>query len=127
MDASRDVLIENGIWLCQYPVPLEQSNSLGLVTKLTHAESGQWQGSLAVVPLLKSRKWKPYSSWCIGSLALVTGGNTVNYRFHMSVAAVRTTLDKNALREELSEIFRFEYLGDIGMDALLAGEPFEKK
>ena len=54
MAACRDALIENGIWLCQYPVPVEQSNSLGLVTKLTHAESGQWQSSLAVVPLPKA-------------------------------------------------------------------------
>lgn len=54
MDACRDALIENGIWLCQYPVPVEQINSLGLVTKLTHAESGQWQSSLAVVPLPKA-------------------------------------------------------------------------
>ncbi|ATD82522.1 MULTISPECIES: ERF family protein [Desulfovibrio] len=54
MDACRDALIENGIWLCQYPVPVEQPNSLGLVTKLTHAESGQWQSSLAVVPLPKA-------------------------------------------------------------------------
>ena len=29
MDACRDALIENGIWLCQYPVPVEQPNSLG--------------------------------------------------------------------------------------------------
>ena len=36
----------------QYPVPAE-SGYLGLVTKLTHAESGQWQSSLAVVPLPK--------------------------------------------------------------------------
>ena len=54
MDASRNALIENGIWLCQYPVPVEQPNSIGLVTKLTHAESGQWQSSLAVVPLPKA-------------------------------------------------------------------------
>ena len=54
MDACRNALIENGIWLCQYPVPVEQPNSLGLVTKLTHAESGQWQNSLAVVPLPKA-------------------------------------------------------------------------
>ena len=54
MDACRDALIENGIWLCQYPVPAEQPNSLGLVTKLTQAESGQWQSSLAVVPLPKA-------------------------------------------------------------------------
>ena len=54
MEACRDALIENGIWLCQYPVPVEQPNSLGLVTKLTHAESGQWQSSLAAVPLPKA-------------------------------------------------------------------------
>ena len=54
MDACRNALIENGIWLCQYPVPVEQPNSLGLVTKLTHVESGQWQSSLAVVPLPKA-------------------------------------------------------------------------
>ncbi len=54
MDACRTALIDNGIWLCQYPVPVEQPNSIGLVTKLTHAESGQWQSSLAVVPLPKA-------------------------------------------------------------------------
>ena len=54
MEACRDALIENGIWLCQYPVPVESPNSLGLVTKLMHAESGQWQSSLAVVPLPKA-------------------------------------------------------------------------
>lgn len=35
-------------------MPVEQPNSIGLVTKLTHAESGQWQSSLAVVPLPKA-------------------------------------------------------------------------
>ena len=53
MDSCRDALLSNGIWLCQYPVPAE-SGYLGLVTKLTHAESGQWQSSLAVVPLPKA-------------------------------------------------------------------------
>ena len=57
--------------------------------------------------------------------------NAANYRFRMSVAAGRTTLDKSALREELSEIFSFEHLGDIDVDALLArcertGYSFEK-
>ena len=52
MDSCRDALLSNGIWLCQYPVPAEPGY-LGLVTKLTHAESGQWQSSLAVVPLPK--------------------------------------------------------------------------
>lgn len=53
MDSCRDALLSNGIWLCQYPVPVEPGY-LGLVTKLTHAESGQWQSSLAVVPLPKA-------------------------------------------------------------------------
>lgn len=53
MGVCRDALLDNGIWLCQHPVPVE-SGHLGLVTKLTHAESGQWQSSLAVVPLPKA-------------------------------------------------------------------------
>ena len=53
MDSCRDALLSNGIWLCQYPVPAEPGY-LGLVTKLTHAEFGQWQSSLAVVPLPKA-------------------------------------------------------------------------
>ncbi len=53
MDSCRDALLSNGIWFCQYPVPAEPGY-LGLVTKLTHAESGQWQSSLAVVPLPKA-------------------------------------------------------------------------
>jgi hypothetical protein len=53
MDTCRDALLDNGIWLCQYPVQAETGH-MGLVTKLTHAESGQWQASLAVVPLPKA-------------------------------------------------------------------------
>ena len=57
--------------------------------------------------------------------------DTGNYRFRMSVAAGRTTLDKDALRKELTEIFNEEHLGDVDVDALLArcertGSPFEK-
>jgi hypothetical protein len=40
-------------YVCQYPVPADPGCP-GLVTKLTHAESGQWQSSLAVVPLPKA-------------------------------------------------------------------------
>ena len=50
MASCRQAHLDNGIWLCQYPVPVE-SGCLGQVTKLTQAESGQWQASLAVVPL----------------------------------------------------------------------------
>jgi len=53
MDSCREALFSNGIWVTQYPVPAEQGH-LGLVTKLTHAESGQWQSSLLILPLLKS-------------------------------------------------------------------------
>ena len=57
--------------------------------------------------------------------------DTGNYRFRMSAAAGRTTLDKDALREELTEIFHAEHLGDIDVDTLLTrcertGSPFEK-
>lgn len=52
MDVCRQPLIENGIWLTQYPVPVEPGY-LGLITKLTHADTGQWQASLAVMPLPK--------------------------------------------------------------------------
>ena len=54
MESCRDALLTNGIWLCQYPVPVDAQNCLGLMTKLTHAETGQWQSSLAVVPLPKT-------------------------------------------------------------------------
>jgi len=54
MESCRDALLNNNIWLCQYPVPVEMPNCLGLMTKLTHTESGQWQASLAVVPLPKA-------------------------------------------------------------------------
>lgn len=53
MEACREALIKNGIWLTQYPVPVEAGH-MGLVSKLTHAESGQWQSSLMVMPLPKA-------------------------------------------------------------------------
>lgn len=53
VDACRDVLLGNGIWVLQYPVPVEPG-CLGLVTKLIHAESGEWQGSCMVMPLSKA-------------------------------------------------------------------------
>lgn len=54
MESCRNALLANGIWLCQYPVPTDIHNSLGLMTKLTHVESGEWQASLTVVPLPKA-------------------------------------------------------------------------
>ena len=55
MEACSEVLINAGIWVTQYPVPVEGDGSrLGLVTKLVHAESGEWQESLLVMPLQKN-------------------------------------------------------------------------
>ena len=53
MDACREALTANAIWVSQYPVAA-QAGHLGLVTKLVHAESGQWQSSLMVMPLPKA-------------------------------------------------------------------------
>ncbi len=57
MESCRDALLANGIWLTQLPVPAPFElgpGYIGLLTKLTHAETGQWQSSLTVVPLPKS-------------------------------------------------------------------------
>ncbi len=53
MDVCRETLLKNGIWLTQYPVPVEFGH-LGLVTKIIHAATGQWQSSLIVMPLQKN-------------------------------------------------------------------------
>ena len=50
METCSKILISHGIWVTQYPVPVETGH-LGLVTKLIHAESGQWQSSLMMMPL----------------------------------------------------------------------------
>ncbi|UQZ88023.1 single-stranded DNA-binding protein [Deltaproteobacteria bacterium Smac51] len=53
MEASREVLLKHGVWLVQYAVPVEAGH-VGLVTKLVHAASGQWQASFMVMPLPKA-------------------------------------------------------------------------
>ncbi len=53
MDVCRETLLQNGIWLTQYPVPVE-NGQLGLVTKIIHAATGQFQSSLIVMPLPKN-------------------------------------------------------------------------
>lgn len=53
IEASREALAAQSVWVAQYPVGAE-SDHLALVTKLVHAESGQWQSSLMVMPLPKN-------------------------------------------------------------------------
>lgn len=50
MEACREVLLTNGIWVSQFPIPVE-TGCLGLVTKLMHAESGEWQSSCMALRL----------------------------------------------------------------------------
>lgn len=53
IDACRDALIAQAVWVVQVPVAVEAEH-LGLMTKLVHGESGQWQSSLMVMPLPKN-------------------------------------------------------------------------
>lgn len=53
IDACRDALTTQSIWVAQYPVAAEAGH-LGLVTKLVHGDSGQWQSSMMVMPLPKN-------------------------------------------------------------------------
>lgn len=52
MDACKTALLDNGIWLTQITVPSEPG-TIALLTKLTHAETGQYQAAVTVLPLQK--------------------------------------------------------------------------
>ena len=57
MESCRAALLDAGVWLTQLPVPVdggEANSSIGLLTKLVHAESGEWQASLLVMPVPKN-------------------------------------------------------------------------
>ena len=57
METCRDALYSHGIWLVQLPCPApveHGSGHIGLETRLTHVESGQWLSSVTVIPLPKS-------------------------------------------------------------------------
>jgi len=53
IDACREALLAQSVWVAQYPVAADAGH-LGLVTKLVHGDSGQWQSSLMVMPLPKN-------------------------------------------------------------------------
>ena len=52
MEVCKPVLLAHGIWLTQITVPSEPG-TVALLTKLTHAETGQYQASITVLPLQK--------------------------------------------------------------------------
>ena len=115
--------------LTQYPVPVEGEN-LGLVTKLVHAESGQFQASLAVIPLAKTDPQGMGSAFTYGRrcalsamLGIITeeddDGNAASYlKNNQRVPASKTIngkTDKTLPRNKpLSEMFI-----ELGLEDLL--------
>lgn len=73
------------------------------------AEIREVENALRLAHKLASRGEAGHGGW-------ITAGN---YRFKVSRTEARRTLDRAALGEELSEIFRLEHLDDIDVDALL--------
>lgn len=53
MEVCRAALLNHGIWMTQYPVSVEKDH-LGLVTKIVHSATGQWQLALIEMPLQKN-------------------------------------------------------------------------
>lgn len=54
MEACHGPLNENGVVVLQCPVPVSEQGSLGLMTRLIHAESGQWISGITVIPMAKA-------------------------------------------------------------------------
>lgn len=98
MEASREALLKHGLWLAQYPVPAE-TGCLGLVTKLVHAASGQWQASLMVMPLPKSDPQGYGSALTYGrrySLATLVGLVVEDDDGEAACGRIRKAAQKNA-------------------------------
>ncbi len=53
VEACRDVLFKNGLWVTQYNIPAEPGY-VSLVTKILHIESEQWQASILTMPAPKN-------------------------------------------------------------------------
>lgn len=54
MECCHKPLMENGIVVMQCPVAVAEPGSLGLMTRLIHAESGQWMSGITVIPMAKA-------------------------------------------------------------------------
>ena len=57
LDTCRDILFSHGILMMQHPcaAPVELgAGHIGLETRFTHVQSGQWLSSTAVIPLPKN-------------------------------------------------------------------------
>lgn len=54
MECCNRPLLENGIVVMQCPVSVADPGSLGLMTRLIHAESGQWLSGIVAIPMSKA-------------------------------------------------------------------------
>lgn len=130
MDSCRSILLENGILLTQYPVPVEGDN-LGLVTKLVHAESGQYQASLAVIPLAKADPQAMGSAFTYGrryALSSMLGiiceedddGNAASFnKSVISKRTGRTVAKTDKMPDQKNRIPLSKMLSDLGLEDLL--------
>ena len=100
MDACRQALIKNNVLLTQYPIPAENGN-LALVSKLIHADTGQYQASISMIPLQKNDAQALGSAFMYGrryALSSMLGitaeenddGNAPSGRFKGSVFQTRS-------------------------------------
>lgn len=108
MDACRDLLLENNIWMIQYPVPAPASGgtgALGLVTKLTHVTSGQWQSSLVEPPSLQRKgrirndsAWQSHHAGTVREAIRSAPAQRFNRHGHRSLGAVPVHVRRQSLR-----------------------------
>lgn len=115
MGSCRNLLLDNGVVLFQYPVPVDGENCLGLVTKLVHAETGQFQASLAKIPLTKNDAQGLGSAFTYGRryalsalLGIVTedddGNAACNISSPTNKRASQTTTRRMSQQKPLSEM-----------------------
>lgn len=100
MDACRQALIKNNVLLTQYPIPAENGH-LALVSKLIHADTGQYQASICIIPLQKNDAQVLGSAFTYGrryALSSMLGitaeedddGNAASGRFKGSVVQTKS-------------------------------------
>lgn len=123
MDSCRNALLDNGICLVQYPVPVD-GDCLGLVTKLVHAETGQFQASLAKIPLAKNDAQGMGSAFTYGRryaisalLGIVTEDDDGNAA--SNVSAAKNASRPYAKKAQATRIPLMTLMNDLGLNDLI--------
>ena len=126
MSACRSALSDAGVVLFQYPVPGGDENTLCLCTKLVHAESGQFQASLATLPLQKNDAQAFGSALSYGRrymlsslLGIVTEDDDGNAACNMTSAPKRSyqTQAKRAAAQQQKPLSQI--MIDLGLEDML--------